>query len=221
MPPYTPETAIRTPDQRLRVFISSTVKELASERAAARDAITQLRLTPVVFETGARPHPPRELYRAYLSQSDIFIGIYGREYGWVAPGMEISGLEDELLLAAAKPRLIYVRSEAERDPRLEEMLGRIRAEGSVSYHRFSNAEQLRDLIENDLAVFLSERFEVSSSPAYCPRRRAAASGTDGADYRARRRDRVARRPACRTDATADYPYRPGRHRQDAPRPRRR
>jgi predicted ATPase len=156
---------IRTPDQRLRVFISSTLKELAAERAAARDAIARLRLTPVMFEAGARPHPPRELYRAYLSQSDIFIGIYGREYGWVAPGMEISGLEDELLLAADKPRLIYVRSAAERDHRLDEMLGRITSEGSVSYQRFTTAEQLGDLIENDLAVFLSERFAVSSPAA--------------------------------------------------------
>jgi hypothetical protein len=38
--------AIRTPDQRLRIFISSTMKELASERAAARAAIGRLRLTP-------------------------------------------------------------------------------------------------------------------------------------------------------------------------------
>src|SRR4051812_39455524 len=26
-------------------------------------------MTPVMFELGARPHPPRELYRAYLEQS--------------------------------------------------------------------------------------------------------------------------------------------------------
>src|SRR5262252_4686392 len=63
--------AIRTPDQRIRVFVSSTLDELAPERAAAREAITQLRLTPVLFESGARPYPPRELYRAYLAQSDI------------------------------------------------------------------------------------------------------------------------------------------------------
>ena len=56
---------IRTPDQRVRVFVSSTLDELAAERAAAREAITQLRLTPVLFESGARPNPPRELYRAY------------------------------------------------------------------------------------------------------------------------------------------------------------
>ena len=54
-------TEIRTPDQRLRVFVSSTLGELADERSAARSAIEQLRLTPVMFEAGARPHPPRAL----------------------------------------------------------------------------------------------------------------------------------------------------------------
>ena len=32
---------IRTPDQRLRVFVSSTLQELANERAVAREAIAQ------------------------------------------------------------------------------------------------------------------------------------------------------------------------------------
>ena len=49
--------AIRTPDQRLRIFVSSTMKELAGARAAARTAIEQLRLIPVLFELGARPYP--------------------------------------------------------------------------------------------------------------------------------------------------------------------
>ena len=48
---------IRTPDRRLRVFVSSTLGELAPERAAVRAAIESLRLTPVMFELGARPHP--------------------------------------------------------------------------------------------------------------------------------------------------------------------
>ena len=65
---------IRTPDQRLRVFVSSTLKELEPERRAARAAIERLRLAPVMFELGARPHPPRQLYRAYLEQSDVFVG---------------------------------------------------------------------------------------------------------------------------------------------------
>src|SRR5215470_9098880 len=85
--PGAPPQEIRTPDQRLRVFVSSTLDELAHERAAVRAAVSQLRLTPVLFESGARPHPPRALYRAYLTQSDIFIGLYWQRYGWVAPAM--------------------------------------------------------------------------------------------------------------------------------------
>jgi len=52
------------------VFVSSTLEELAAERAAARAAIEQLRLAPVMFEAGARAHPPQAVYQAYLEQSD-------------------------------------------------------------------------------------------------------------------------------------------------------
>ena len=67
---------ILTPDQRVRVFISSTLGELAEERAAARRAIARLHLVPVWYESGARPHPPRSMYKAYLEQSQVFVGIY-------------------------------------------------------------------------------------------------------------------------------------------------
>jgi len=150
---------IRTPDQRLRVFVSSALRELEPERAAAREAITHLRLTPVLFELGARPHPPRELYRAYVEQSHVFIGIYWQSYGWVPPGGAVSGLEDEFRLAGAKPRLIYIRRPAsDREPRLDALLKEIKRDEQVTYRYFSTAEELRELIENDLAVLLTERF---------------------------------------------------------------
>ena len=59
---------IRTPDQRLRVFVSSSLQELAAERGVVRAAIEQLRLAPVMFE---------------------FVGIYWQHYGWVGPEMDI------------------------------------------------------------------------------------------------------------------------------------
>ena len=150
---------IRTPDQRVRVFISSTLDELAPERAAAREAITQLRLSPVFFESGARPYPPRELYRAYLAQSDIFIGLYWQRYGWVAPDMTISGLEDEYQLSGDKPRLIYLKTPAPaREPGLQALLDRIRSEGVASYQKFATPEELAERIANDLAQLLTERF---------------------------------------------------------------
>jgi hypothetical protein len=156
--PSTPPV-IRTPDQRVRVFVSSTLDELAPERAAAREAITQLRLTPVLFESGARPYPPRELYRAYLAQSDIFLGLYWQRYGWVAPGMQVSGLEDEYQLSSGKPKLIYIKTPApEREQDLQTLLDRIRTEDTASYQKFATPEELRELIANDLAQLLTERF---------------------------------------------------------------
>src|SRR5829696_5852105 len=162
--------AIRTPDQRLRIFVSSTMRELADACAAARRATEQLRLIPVLFELGARPYPPRELYLAYLRQSDVFIGIYGKQYGWIAPDQEVSGLQDEYLNAGDLPKLVYVQAPVpDRDPRLTAMLTRIQSDG-LSYRGFSTSDELGTLIADDLAVLLSERFDLGGEPPEAPRR---------------------------------------------------
>jgi hypothetical protein len=150
---------ILTPDQRVRVFISSTLEELAEERAAALRAIRRLHLVPVWYESGARPHPPQSMYRAYLEQSQIFVGIYWQRYGRVGPGMEISGLEDEFRLAAGMPMLLYLKRPApEQEPGLAAMINSIRAAGTTSYRHFSTARELERLLVDDLAVLLSESF---------------------------------------------------------------
>ncbi len=144
--------------------MSSTLGELAAERAVAREAIERLRLTPVMFELGARPHPPRELYRAYLDQSHVFVGIYWQRYGWIAPGESVSGLEDEYRLAGDRPRLLYLKEPSpEREPRLDELLSRFQDDDLASYKRFTDLDELASLLEDDLAVLLSERFEAAGS----------------------------------------------------------
>jgi predicted ATPase len=154
--------AIRTPDQRLRVFVSSTLKELEPERRAVRAAIEELQLAPVMFELGARPHPPRELYRSYLAQSDVFVGIYWEHYGWVAPDETVSGLEDEYALSGDLPHLMYVKEPApEREPRLDGLLDRVRADDHSSYKSFADAEELARLVQGDLATLLAERFDAA------------------------------------------------------------
>ena len=151
---------IRTPDSHLRVFVSSTLKELAEERKAVRQAILKLRLAPVMFESGARPHPAQELYQSYISQSQIFIGIYWQSYGWIAPNKRISGLEDEFLLAAGMPKLIYIKNPApEREPELSSLLERIKNNNSSCYTNFSTLAELEELVQNDLALLLAEKFE--------------------------------------------------------------
>src|SRR5246127_4821302 len=131
------EAVIRTPDRRLRVFVSASLAALADERRSVPRAISALRLTPVMFEQGARPHPPRDLYRAYLAQSDVFIGLYWQQYGQAAPGMAVSGLEEEFELSSGLPRLLYVKEPApDREPRLAGPAGPAQGGGSVSHAPF-------------------------------------------------------------------------------------
>ena len=175
-----PAGVILTPDQRVRVFISSTLEELAAERAAARRAIARLHLVPVWYESGARPHPPRPMYRAYLAQSQVFVGIYWQRYGWVAPGMEISGLEDEYRLAAGKPMLLYLKRPAPgQEPRLAAMIDGIRAAGTVSYRTFATARELERLLIDDLAVLLSESFAGATAGIAAPGPSPAGPGKPG------------------------------------------
>ena len=153
------EVVIRTPDRRLRVFVSSTLGELAEERRAVSRAVSALRLTPVMFEAGARPYPPAEVYRAYLAQADVFIGLYWQRYGQLVPGTQVSGLEEEFDLSGGLPRLLYVRAPApDREPGLADLLARIKEQSSASYRYFRTSAELGRLVRDDLAVLLSERF---------------------------------------------------------------
>ena len=150
------------------------MQELAPERHAVREAIESLHLTPVMFELGARPYPPRALYRAYLEQSDVFVGLYWESYGWVAPAEEVSGLEDEYRLSGDRPKLIYTKAPApNRQPRLTELIARIQG-ADVSYRPFGSADELRTLVADDLAVLLTERFAASVEVAVEPRSRPTA-----------------------------------------------
>jgi hypothetical protein len=168
------------------VFVSSTLGELADERRAVSRAIEALRLTPVMFELGARPYPPREVYQQYLAQSDVFIGLYWQRYGQLAPGMQVSGLEEEFDLSGALPRLLYVKAPAAgRDPRLGDLLARIQDDASASYRHFRTPAELGRLVRDDLAVLLSERFAAAAGQA-------AAAVPSPARARRRRGGRAAR-----------------------------
>jgi predicted ATPase len=113
---------------------------------------------------GARPHPPRALYRSYLQQSHIFVAVYWQSYGWVAPEESISGLEDEYVLSEGLPKLLYVKEPApDREPTLASLLKRIQADDVASYRSFRSAEELSRLVSDDLMLLLSERFQTTTA----------------------------------------------------------
>src|SRR5262245_18217830 len=131
-----------------------------------------------MFESGARPEPPQDVYRAYLAQSGVFIGVYWQGYGRVSPGMDVSGLEEEYDLSQGLPRLLYLKEPGpDREPGLNELLSRVRQESS--FRRFRTPEELGELVRGDLATLLSERFaEAGSRTAAGPPRRPATLPTE-------------------------------------------
>jgi predicted ATPase/class 3 adenylate cyclase len=150
--------SIRSPDQRLRVYLSAEPNELAQETKVVRQAILNLRLSPTVLESGTH----QKLYQESIDQSHIFIAIYGQKYGWISPGKQISALEDEYNLASNLPVLLYyLDTDESRDPNLTRMLDRIRSENNGSFKPFSTPEMLGELVENDLMLLLSEYFEAA------------------------------------------------------------
>ena len=83
------------------------------------------------------------------TQSDVFVGLYWERYGWVAPGRGGVGAGGRVQPAARPtcPRLIYIKTPApSREPRLTELLDRIRADDRASYKYFETAEELGELL---------------------------------------------------------------------------
>ncbi len=97
------------------------------------------------------------------TQSDVFVGIYGASYGWVAPDEEISGLEDEYDLAPARHAQAHLHQgvgRARRPPRRSSSRAS-RADDTAAYLPFRSATELEEQVAADLATLLAERFDES------------------------------------------------------------
>ena len=68
---------------RLRVFVSSKMQELASERRAIKTALDELEVDAWVFELdgGARPETIRQTYLKEVEAADLYIGLFWKGYG--------------------------------------------------------------------------------------------------------------------------------------------
>ena len=156
---------IRTPDQRLRIYVSGDPTRLAAERAAARRAVESLHLTPVTVDLEGAAG--RQVATAYLDQSNAFVGVYDPALGDTAPAPGESLDEHELDAARSLPKLLYVRARDGASGWLPPYLADAAREG-VPLKRFSDAAELGELIRDDLAALLSQRFAASVAAPAAP-----------------------------------------------------
>ena len=137
--------------ERLRIFISSRIQELAPERVAIRAALDQLNLDGWIFEmdAGARPQGIQRTYRQEINNSDLYIGVFWRDYG--------AYTVDEFNYAKEKNKdcLVYEKRkdiDGQRDPNLQEFLDQIgKVETGITVRWFNTLDELREGVKQDVA----------------------------------------------------------------------
>ena len=130
-------------NKRFKIFISSVVSELETERWIVRYATEELgpQYNPQIIENySARPEPRNELCLKAVKECDIFILLLGEKYE--------TQIEAEYNAAreTGKPILIFVKDVdvAKREPRLEAFLSHLRDPNTGYWVKlFSTNEQLR------------------------------------------------------------------------------
>jgi len=165
----------------MKVFISSTYKDLTDYRKAAIRAVEGTNYQTGKMEVfGARSEEPVEACLKEVEQSEIFIGIYALRYGHIPDGSDISITEMEYAHAKKLGKEIYcfllddenqpwLKKWIEGDPgksKLESLKQRVQKHHTCEY--FTNPDDLRAKVANALSHFVANHNGSLASDNACP-----------------------------------------------------
>lgn len=151
----------RPTQDKLKVFVSSRIKECKDERLFVTNAIMSINHDPILFEhIGARAYSPRDLYLSRLSDSQVMVAIYRLGYGYIdkSGGMEISGLEDEYQFAKQGniDTLFYVwQTDDEREFRLQQIIDEVTS-GTNTVYFYGNSSELENKVKDDVTALITD-----------------------------------------------------------------
>ena len=153
----------------LRIFISSVQTEFAQEREALRDYLRGDPLMRRFFEVflfedvPASDRRPDALYLDEVEHCDIYVGLFGREYGTEdKEGLSPTEREFNRASEVGKHRLIYLKgaSDAERDDRMTALVAR--GEGELVRKRFETTAELIGGLYAALVEYLDDNLLLRS-----------------------------------------------------------
>ena len=165
----------------MKVFISSTYKDLIDYRAAAIRAVEGTNYQAGKMEVfGARSEEPVKACLQEVEECQIFIGIYALRYGFVPDGSSISITEMEYLHAKKQGKEIYcfildeenqgwLTKWIEDEPgksKLKDLKQRIQKAHACEY--FTTPDDLRAKVANALSHFVANNNGSSASDQTCP-----------------------------------------------------
>lgn len=155
----------------LRIFLSSVQKEFTVERAALRDYLRGDALMRRFFEVFLFEEVPAadrradSLYLDEVDRCDIYIGLFGDEYGFEdAEGVSSTHREFARATERNKPRLIFVKgaSDTGRHPKMQALIRQ--AGNELIRRRFVTTAELLAAVYAALVQLLEEQELIRTGP---------------------------------------------------------
>lgn len=155
----------------LKIFISSVQKEFARERKALQtylqgDALLSRFFEVFLFEDApAVDHRVDEIYLDKVRQCDLYIGLFGNEYGYEdAEGVSPTEREFDEATLARKHRLIFVKGmdDSARHPKMQRLIHQ--ASDQLIRRRFNDIAELIAAIYAALVNYLEEGSFIRNGP---------------------------------------------------------
>ncbi|MBL4574067.1 MAG: hypothetical protein JKY86_13495 [Gammaproteobacteria bacterium] len=140
------------------------MEELAPERQAIKAALDTLKVDGWVFEedAGARATSIQQTYLQEIEDADLYVGLF-----WIGIGEYTIG-EYEHAQKLGKDCLIYEKRsniDENRDPKLQSFLDKLgRVETGQTIQWFETNEELRELIQQDIARWQTSKIRERQSP---------------------------------------------------------
>ena len=155
----------------IRIFISSVQREFAQEREALRDYLRGDPLMRRFFDVflfegvPALDRRPDAVYLDEVEQSDIYVGLFGNDYGSQdADGISPTEREFDQATASGIHRLIFVKGTDDnvRQPKMQTLIRK--AQSGLIRKRFNTSEELVTALYAALVEYLDSKDLVRSEP---------------------------------------------------------
>ena len=155
----------------IRIFISSVQREFAHEREALRDYLRDDPLMRRFFDVflfedvPALDRRPDALYLDEVEQSDIYVGLFGNDYGTEdADGISPTEREFDQATASGVQRLIFVKGtdDSDKHPKMRALIRK--AQAGLIRKRFNTSEELVTALYTALVEYLDSKALVRSGP---------------------------------------------------------
>lgn len=155
----------------IRIFVSSVQKEFEKERLKLFDWITADPFLGKFFEVflfeklPAMDNTPQQVFLNEIGQCEIYLGILGKEYGFVGKqGVSVTEEEFDEASKLHKQRFVFVTDHANADRDKEQVSFIQKAQAFLVRRKFSDYADLKSLVYASLVRYLEDTGRIQTTP---------------------------------------------------------